>query len=285
VRDYQFLLPITCLFWREVVGFDPFVFICGNWGENERGRIAEGALEYLGVERCTLPPLEGFGDATLAQNCRQHAAVLPFPNEAWLMTSDADLWPLQRTWYYQHEAERKDVYCYYANGDHYSSFPTCHVAARACTWRRAYGLDSTQEFDVTGAVGRSLREWVPWKLAQLREGKSALANDLNFVTWMSDQWMMTDKLRALPGFEGRVQYIERVGHPPVDRIDRGVWPDHPEMLVELVTTKRALDTHVLRPADQPGNWERVWPLIKQCLPKHADWIEHYRTRYVKSYEG
>lgn len=50
-RDYQFYAPLTCLIWRERIGFHPILMKVGAWDENERGRVAFRALCELKIDR------------------------------------------------------------------------------------------------------------------------------------------------------------------------------------------------------------------------------------------
>lgn len=267
-RDYSFLAPLTAVIWKDLIGLEPFLMLVGDWTTPERNRVALSALKYLEIEHVPVGTLEGYPEATLAQNCRQHAAVMPFPGDAWLMLSDADLWPINQRFYYKHEAPgRHELALYYSNGDHYQTFPTCHQVARARTWREIMGYKEGD--DLRTAVLRNLEPWL--------KGNAYGFKDPNFAVWMSDQAMATDKIKAWKGFPGLAMQIERPGHPPADRVDRSVWP-------KALDLKGKTDAHVLRPADQPGNWERVRELFGKLCPKRLEWADHYRERYLRGYD-
>ncbi len=76
--DYNFLLPLTCLLWRDHIGHQPFALLIGSeaeWQENPRLKVALHALDQHRIAHVWLGHLSRYHDATLAQNCRQHAAA------------------------------------------------------------------------------------------------------------------------------------------------------------------------------------------------------------------
>lgn len=267
-RDYQFLAPMTGVLWRNRIGFDPIFLLSGNWLDKKRGLVARTALHDLGFTCISMEDPEGILEATQAQNARQHAALLPLFNgleDTWLIPSDADLWPIRKSYFLHHEMPHdRPVVSYYSNGDHGSTFPTCHIAMRVKDWRTLYPM-TTPVWE--RQIEKSIQEWLPtrkfWK------------DDTNFALWMSDQAMMTDKIRAKYRPE-EIKCIERVGHPPKDRIDRGCWPA--EYQVEDF-----VDAHLPRPADQPENWPRVLALFSQLLPEYTDWAVKYQEAYIQGY--
>lgn len=264
-RDYQFLLPMTALCWRERIGIEPVCLLTGNW-DNPRGRVTKGYLRALEVETHELGSLEGYEDSTFAQNCRQHAAALPFPDEAWLMLSDADLWPIYREFYHQHEDFPGKFTLYYANGDHYQSFPTCHQTARAKDWRELYRLKPNG--DVAGQCKWTLDGYILPRIA----GKTPA--EAGWVAWMSDQWSSSEKIKAAPWFPGGTRQIERAGHPPVDRIDRSVWPTGPLSITGMV------DAHMPKAPNEETYWPKVRELLGLLLPARVATYSAFRDAYT-----
>jgi hypothetical protein len=263
-RDYQFLAPLSALVWRDVIGFHPVVMKVGDWAEKKRGIVALEAMQRHGIDYVHVEPMAKYEPGRTAQQCRELAGCLPIPDEEWAMPTDADLWPIRKEFYQQHYARPGRITAYYSNGDHGSTLPTCHVTMQLRKWRQLYGVKPGD--DVTAACLRNFEEWLPkrrfWK------------EDLNFALWMADQAIVTDKVFADPdGYIG----IERRGHPPVDRLDRGAWPTGDYDLAAYV------DSHLLRPADQPEYWPRIRVLIEKLIPQHLDWACRYREEYILGY--
>lgn len=283
-RDYCFPLPITGLLWREVVGFEPIFLLTrdeGFWRSQEkRCGTALDALKSFGfaVEFCG--QIEGYEDARLGQNAREHASVFDLPSDLWLMMSDADLWPLARDWYHQHEGSRKIAACYYANGDNFVSkedvlsrhdrgerfqtLPTCHVTMRVSTWRSLYGL--TPGEPIAMATKRTMDAW----FAHLR------SVNRGFELWMCDQDIVTEKLCHQEWFPRDALMIPRTGWPPEDRIDRCSWPAR--ACIQGIT-----DSHILKSPDQPGNWEKLREIVEQAIPDHVYALDAYRNEFLKGY--
>lgn len=296
--EYAFVLPITALFWRDGIGFDPRVFLVGTeaeWAVERRPLVVE-ALRHHDVPFEFVDHVPGHNYPHVAQNVRQHAACDPaITDDAWIMPGDADLWPLRRSFYQQHDRQR--VVCYYANGDHFmgkldalakhdagasfQSLPTCHVAMRARDWRAIYGLVLG---DLHGSISRTMNS----SLAPIRQ---AHPEQHGWIEWMSDQWHMTERVcrqEWFPEFRlddknvdgrfdvGEVTFINRRGHPPLDRLCRSV----PERWATRYDVGQWTDAHVHKNVDKPGTWEVTFPLIESYLPEHAAWADQYRQGFI-----
>lgn len=278
-RDYSFALPLTCALWEHVVGFIPIALLVGAQEEWEQDPRAAVVLKHLGgIAHEFIGRAKGFPDHTTAQNCRQHAAALSLIQPStWIMPGDADLWPLERTFYEQHEGTEHLAVCYYSNGDHFVSkenvlerakkglgaqtIPTCHVAMRAQQWRDVYGL---VEDDVAGSIEKTMAVWVP---------RRAATPDPNMVLWMSDQQIMTEKLCAQDWFPERVLMVQRHGHPPVDRLDRAqpTWAH--------LDPNDYVDAHIYR-GPESEKWNELIRVFATVLPEMETWAREYREAYV-----
>lgn len=277
--DYSFLLPLTCALWERVVGFVPVALIVGTNEEwtKPKSRVV---LEYLDAVREYIDPAAGFPTHTTAQNVRQHAAALKgIDDDAWVMPGDADLWPLQADFYQQHEGTEHKAVCYYSNGDHFNSkedvleraarglgaqtIPTCHVAMKAKTWREVYGLI---EGDVRGSIEKTLNEWHP---------KRSPDQDQGMALWMSDQQVMTEKLCQQDWFPSQALMVQRIGHPPIDRLDRmsASWNG--------LDPHDYVDAHIYR--DPAGaRWEDLIRVFETILPDLGPWAREYHAKYMEA---
>lgn len=299
-RDYNFLLPLTALLWRERIGHHPVCLLAGSeesWRDCKRTNVAYEALVEHGIAHRFIGYAEGYPPHTTAQNCRQHAAALTqISDDDWVMPGDADLWPLWKAFYQQHVNFRGRAACYYANGDHFQgkevtiarsnegllfqSLPTCHVAMRGSDWRKIYDVIPG---DVAGSARKSLDAWFASRNVNADPG---------MVRWMSDQHIMTDVLCRQPWFPsgalppgagahvvGDVLFIIRAGHPPTDRLDRG----HPHNWgAGPVAIRQWTDAHMLRAPDADENWRAILPVVEAALPDHVEWVRKYRDAYVEA---
>lgn len=301
-RDYNFLLPLTALLWRERIGHHPICLLAGSeesWRDCKRTNVAYEALVEHGIAHRFIGYAEGYPPHTTAQNCRQHAAALTqVADDDWLMPGDADLWPLWRAFYLQHASFTGRAALYYANGDHFQgkevtleraaaglpcqTLPTCHAVMRGKDWREVYDVIPG---DVASSTRKTLDEWFATR------SKSSTHDD-GMVRWMSDQQIMTEKLCRQPWFPsgappsgdgahviGEVLFINRRGHPPVDRLDRSHlhdWSTGP------FQARKWTDAHMHKAPEEAAQWSATLPIVDACLPNHAEWARRYHDRYVEA---
>jgi hypothetical protein len=276
-RDYSFSVPLAAILWREVAGIEPFVIVVGDWQAQERTRIAYDLLRRWEIEHKIVAPVEGYEPATTAQSARQHACVLPaFEHDEWLLLSDADLFPICGQWFRQHENQtggRHVAVLYYANGDHYQSFPTACVGMSTSSWLKTMGL--MQNGDLEG----QLKETFDTQLRPRMQGLSP--SDAAFKAWCFDQHYMSERIKAQPWFAGGgeyVFYVERRGHPPMDRLDRGCWPAGEYRLSDYV------DAHIFKGPDEEAQWTKLRRVLSELVPGRMAEIEVYRESHVRSYK-
>jgi hypothetical protein len=294
--DYSSLLPLTCLLWREVVGFQPLALLVGDaakWQANSKAKVALDALDELNIARLFVTPQGDFTEVTMSQCCRLRAAALDFiGDDDWIIPGDADLWPLRKEFYQRHEGTNYKLVSYYWNGDHFltkqvfrerieqkrraQTIPMCHAAMRAKTWREFFVPDVK---DVSLATHRSLTSWFA----------SYPRNDLN--TWMADQDILTDGLCRQKWFPngrpnedggtyacGDVLFVGRKGHPPVDRLDR---ENFPKCTLVVPVDSRLVDAHLPR-SPLSEHWPVISVLFGMFAPRHATWTSTYRERVVNA---
>lgn len=289
VRDYSFCVPLAALLWRDVVGFETFWYLIGtdqDWTVPARNKVVVQMLQRLNVGFKRLDPVEGYEVSTQAQNIRQHAAADPqWGDDEWLMMTDADLFPMKRDFYHQHEPSPAKAVCLYANGDHFVSkenllavarymgefqtLPTCHVTMRAGTWRDLYGYRGLEPME---AMRQSLDNW----LKPRHQGRNP--SEASWQSWMSDQRLVSEKLCGAEWFPKEVLLIDRRGHPPVDRLDRAHLKDW-----ESLDTARWTDCHTIRPCDIDGSWQKVRPIFAKLTPGRMGLIDEYREAFKTGY--
>ena len=302
-RDYSFLIPFTCLLWRDHIGHRPLALLIGNediWRGQHRLNAALRALDHHHIDRKFVGHLEGHSNGSFAQNVRHHAAadveILP---ETWIMLADADLWPIRRDFYHQHDTFNGHLVSLYSNGDHFfgktdvltrfdagggfQSIPTCHVTMRAKDWREIYEIVPG---DIVASTKKTFDKMEPWL---------ARCPDQNLARWCCDQWYVTERVCRQPWFPtaapphpcppgGRmfssenVLLVERYGHPPVDRMDRsiGSWKAYGTFDITRWT-----DAHVHKNPFTPEHWDDELPVIQALLPQHAAWAQQFYEKESK----
>ena len=280
-RDYTFSLPLAALFWREVVGFEPLLMLTeseAHWRAfSKRNEVTLTALKHFNFDFRYVGHMEGYETPRVGQNARHYASCYDLPEDDWLLVSDADLWPLNREFYYQRGGKAT---CLYFNGDHFQgkadvldkssrgvrfqTIPTCHIIMRVKTWRELYNLKVGDSIPL--AIKTSLDQWMA---AQNQ-------TDKGFAIWMVDQDLVTVKLCQAPWFPSEAMLVSREGHPPKTRLDRGNWStDFTGMI----------DAHIFKEPDSLKHWGLLREVVKRYLPHHLDWADNYQKEYRASYEG
>lgn len=125
--DFQYasLAPLSAYVWVHLLGVTPLVFFTGtpNATQQHVERAVVGAIERYGgmVER--ISPRQGYLTATTLQNVRlaamYHAVLRP---DDYLITSDADDWPISPSFWKPVLAQREDRMWIY-NGPFYYEGP------------------------------------------------------------------------------------------------------------------------------------------------------------------
>lgn len=306
-RDYDFLVVLSALFWRDLIGHTPAVLLVGPeklWNSGQADVVLHALLRHR-ISFQIIPAAEGYSACTTAQNARQHLVatkIEAIADDDWIMPADADLWPLRKSAYQYHVGSKfRAVVAPYANGDFFQgkamtlkraayglrsqTLPICHVAMRARDWRAIYApIDG----DISGSVKQSLDGWLPSKSED---------PDKNMTLWCSDQQYMTEALCMqswFPEFRlddkdydgvfavktpgGSVLFVTRAGHPPVDRLDRAVesW----RKTYGAFDKAKWLDAHLHKAPDEAEHWADELEIIDALMPQHSAWAREYRDEYV-----
>lgn len=259
--DYSWFLPLTGLMW-ERVGYEPFFLLAGGskeWIDNPRGKLPFIELAEMGFAWKFVALPEGVEDTAVSQGARHHAAAMDFDPEDMLVTTDADIWPLSRGWFNQHDPAKNSIGIHYANahpGEEDSHFPTCYMSATVKVWREIMGI--TPNKDVSGEFDKSITR------TGFRETKG-------MDRWFHHQKHASKMIRQSRHYAGALR-VDRQGQPPNDRIDRAKWPGYPGIL-------GMVDCHLLRPGYTKENYPRIRPIIEQCLGDSLKWADKYAADY------
>ena len=144
-NDYAFLLPLTALAW-ERIGFRSIVIIAGYRCEWDNDPALSLILSFLEARKATVifiaSPVEN--RAMLSQTARIFAHNLPgFPakDNDYVITSDADLWPIHRE-HYTPRPSRELVLVHSGccgtfqwNGTNYRMYPMSNIGATVSAWK------------------------------------------------------------------------------------------------------------------------------------------------------
>lgn len=279
-QHYSFFLPMTAAFWRRV-DYHPVLLLVGSeeqWQAAAHSRVSLEALRAQGEDVRFIGPMPAeYEDATIAQCARHHAACLDFPPDDILIPGDADLWPFRREFYYQHDPARHDITLLYSNGyGNPKHFPTNHQQMTVDVWRRVMKLPPSGS--IREVLSRVFGETIAQRGQDRRPDQFHIRVENRMDLWFLDEYYSSHMILNWPGFPARVQFVERAGQPPRDRIDRSRWPANPS--IEGMT-----DAHLPRPGWNE-NWDGIRPLVRQALGEEALCrYDQYRDRYREAIGG
>lgn len=267
--DYSFFLPMLAVLWRRT-GFTPTFFLVGTPEEWNQGAHGVAALEARkrGAELWFVPHVEERRDSTVAQVCRLGACTLPesvFPNDAWAITTDADMWPLRPEFFDQ---PPNMLTIWYANaylGEDKPHYPLCYIGATGELWRHL-------------VVAPEMRMFLGMIFSELAPGADA------WESWIFDEYWISKRIADYEAGGGAVRKIDRRGGPPIDRLDRSEWPRG--RALEMMAAKNASDAHMCRPGQHPDNWPSdTRTLFLGLVPGAEAWVDRYFDAYMAAGGG
>jgi hypothetical protein len=257
---YSWFVPLSCLMWRDVVGFKPLVLTVGPVD----GWILDRAAS-VGADICAVPSIDGVGSAGLAQLCRLYAYLLnAAEDDDYLLTVDIDAWPMQRAIF---QPSGADLDLMYPGWCLPNAYPIGYIGAKKRIWREVMGV---ADGDIKQAV------MALWKQDEVSRRRLEMPTADPFFNY--DELLVTDRIRAWQHeYPTRLTHetIRQGSNPLPDRLDRIAWPDSP-------CHEGMVDAHLLRPGWLPENWVRIRPLLEQLLSPHwLQWADGYRDEWVK----
>ena len=222
------------------------------------------------------PSIEGFEDSTVAQVSRLAAWMLAGSGQ-YILTADADMWPLSPQYFGWHiEGCKLDLYSWNAYA-HESQFkqPICYIGAMRAIWSEI-------------CLGwRDFEAAVLWMLSACGEAADS------WEQWNLDEVWISEAIHSWPGFPdgcrnhprgddpARTFWTGGPGSGVIGRIDRAAWPKPGEAIPDS-----CIDAHL------PHNaWEDdLWAGCAAILEKYSDsetaqWAEEYRSAWLSRMES
>ncbi len=257
---YSFFAPIVSVLWKEYVGFVPAIIVIGEYGEwmtdKTKKYIIEKCVE-VGAEIHFAPRIKGFLDSTVAQVARLYGHTLGYDKNTWIMTADADMIPMTKTWFVEPD-EYKLLQIYYPDAYNYQKFPICYIGATSKIWGEI--MDS-----------HSLENQLNNGLGCGQTGMKAWCYDEElFIIRAKEWWESLDinKFRV-------TKFVERGNENGMakGRVDRSNW---------IFDKNRTdyIDCHSLRPAQDEENWKKILDLLLWLHPVRTEWFNEYRNGFL-----
>jgi len=262
---YNFFLPFVCHLWRERIGYEPLLYLVGAreaWRQGHSAVVLD-ALDAGGWRTEWMDPVPGVLSETVAQCVRHHAGALAdlSPSDV-LMTSDADLLPIRRNYYHQHDPSRHAIALYYSNvyGD-VGHWTNLHMSFTVEALREVMGLTVS---DVRSSMLTAFQQGGLYELAKKEDPTDR---------WFFDERYPSAKIKASRFYPASVLKIPREGRPPKDQLCRGAnWP-------RSYDAADYIDCHSVRPGWTDMYWPQVRELLAQIMPDRLGWADAYRAAF------
>lgn len=262
---YNFFLPFVCRLWRERIGYEPIVFLIGTQDEWKFGHssLVLEALREGGWRVEWMNHVPGIPSGTVAQCVRHHAGALPdLASNDILMTSDADLFPIRRDFFHQHDPSKHEIALYYSNvyGD-VNHWTNLHMSFTIEALREVMGFETR---DVRACMLKTFQYGHIDELVKAKDPGGL---------WFFDERYPSSRIMASRFYPGSVLKIPRDGNPPKDQLSRsGPWPENYQ-------ADQYVDCHAHRPGWTNAYWFKVRPLIAQLMPGLLGWADAYRDAF------
>ncbi len=149
---YYFYLPITCASWRRI-NYEPIVILISSDFNNlsPQSLLTLKYLTQMAVKTIRINTSKKL-DVFIAMISRLFVGLLPdelVRDEDFVITSDTDIIPYNKTYYYSFKAESDIViwnaYCcgsFNFKGDKYTMYPLSHIGMVKKNWKKVMNIQS-----------------------------------------------------------------------------------------------------------------------------------------------
>ncbi len=250
-QDYIFFAPLTGLMWRHVANYEPIILAINE--EKENDKRFEWTLNFcrnLNMEVITINTFEKRNPQTIAQTCRLVAAASNGLNEQYMLTSDADMWPMEHQWFNQNQDKEVDIYN--ANAYDNKKYAMCYIGMKANQWRKILDIHENNIEDAT----KKLLESLP-------------ANASSDDNWNFDEKIFYDKITRWNGYPNRCNLIPKTGN----RLDRSSW--------NYTSSAKFIDAHLLRPGFWPENWKKLRQVLNDKIKDQMSIVDEFYKEFIK----
>ncbi len=254
---YAWFAPITTLIWYEVMEWQPvFIFLYPNDPDFTPGPLLEFIVKYIeaaggGVINIvnTLPEPHYLMGMVLMCS-RYSICVTDWPEDTYVMISDADIWPLSKETFERETSFPAAAHVF--DPPQSPVFASCYIGMNVSTWREIMGF---KKGDDIMKVVAGMRDQYPVFMEEARQ-------------WGIDQEVVTRRIRKWNDFRTQVHFY---GHDrSKDRLDRRPGPD------KFVWRSGLLDSHLLRPGFVKEHWSKLRELATHILnDEQLKWVDDY----------
>lgn len=258
---YMFCLPLTSLLWKTV-GFEPICLLAGlenEWENNPLNKFVLTRTKETGAEIYFIGHVPGTNDGTVSQVSRLFSGCINLPEDEYVLTSDVDMWPLNKTWFHQ---KGNKVNLFYANAYNHEKYPMCYIGTSIKYWREIMDI----------IPGKHINDSISHRII------TGIGENASFMdSWNFDELLFGQQIKKWSGYPSECHMINRNptrDGPPEGRIDRYNWsyPGYQDSLI---------DAHLLRMPWKTGNWELTYPILRDMLSNEEyNWCINYRKEFM-----
>ena len=266
---HSWYAPITTLIWQNAMHWKLVLLVVYNHDE-ELTPVLKSILEFTeaaGAEIIYLKnPLKEpqYLREMVVTQTRFLCGTFDWPEDTYVMITDLDMWPLNRSFFDSSVSVNKDVHVLYANyfPDPLTArfYPSCSIGMKISTWREI--MDISNQDDIFHDVTRAKN--ATWGL---HAGKSK--------QFQTDQLYFKRKITKWKGFPDRVHFVMRAGPQRLGR------RSHAKCFY-LEAAPNAVESHVLRPGFVQNNWPRLRTLLAHILTEEdLLWVDTYASHFCE----
>jgi hypothetical protein len=280
--DYAYNIPLTALAW-ERIGFKSIVLIIGarcEWENDPALRLILSRLEERSGTAIFVKSSLKYR-TTLSQLARifvTNFKEFPGKENDYLITSDADLWPIRKEHFISHP--NMDIVLVHSeccgefkmNNKSYPMYPMSNIGATVSIWRQIMNENHPIAYD-SESILNYLRDFfgeISWSSVIVGQ-----------ETWYMDQRLVSIRLFEWMELHGQ-NSVYRVSDKGFSRADRAAWAE-----VEKLSSKQFLskfDSHLPIKGYLPTQQAKIKPLIDFMYGNssmESKWIHKYNQEFLE----
>ena len=283
--SFVFYLPLTALAWK-ILGYTPVIVIVGkkdDWNTFPILRVVRSECRRVGAHVVILEDKSQF-KITMAQVVRLYASSTEFfqNRTGFILTSDADLWPIHRRSFDLRCIDRGCTSCIFAY--HYKCcgflrgeirhLPMGYIGMVKETWRAVMKISPETVITTSDDIIKHLAaNNYKFSGQDGERGSDLWYADQKFISERIDEYLNSDPSNS---FVGRMPHVNTAHHY---RVDRSRW-------TVPTTLEGVIDAHLPTSGYRDNEWRKVRPLLKMMISKEEmRKCATYREMFVKTFSS
>nr|CAH0102665.1 unnamed protein product [Daphnia galeata] len=280
--DYAYNVPLTALAW-ERIGFKSIVLIIGSRCEWENDPTLSLILSRLeersGIAIFVKTSLNY--RSTISQMARifvTNFKEFPGKESDYLITSDADLWPIRKEHFIPHS--NMDIVLVHGeccgefkmNNKFYSMYPMSNIGATVSIWRQLMNENHSIAYD-----SESILNYLQDVFGEISWSSDIVGRE----TWYMDQRLISIRIAEWMELHGQ-NSVYRVSDKGFSRADRASWAEVEKLSSEQFLSK--FDSHLPRKGYLPKQQAKIKPLIDFMYGNNSlesKWIHKYNQEFLE----